>query len=531
MKDNDKFRKKIKDIIHMISANSTFTLLVSKRYILLFLIIFVFGLFLRLRGLNSREIHFDESWVVYSIEQPTLKLMLENIRSTPFFFNLILFFSTKLLPEKEWAYRLIPFIFGVLNMPLIFFLSKKITKSIGVAFFSLLLLVFNEMHIYYSKDLKQYSCDMFFLMLIIFVGEFLLHSKRSFNILLGLLFTIFLIISFLFSYISIFPIIVIFPLLIFKYYKKKDKRAILKVALSYTIFFIALSFFYITIIKQQSEGEGLVQYWQRRGAFPDLSTIKDFLFWFRRNLSSLVIDYPFVEGSRFILILLALPLIRKTRLQKVRAYYYYLGIIICIFVVSFFHKYPFIGNRVTLFSTSILLIIVSMGIYTLYSIVKGRLSIGITSIVLTILFFPYVNQGYEMATIKHVNAWDEGKRYIERQYSQDTIIINYNLTRTLWWYYFHNFGEGDRIYSFSERTDKEIGDTFFGKSEKKLNTYINNTEKTLLIVMREPFSDYKQKLFHKQRKKLLNKLEEDDRLSSKFEKSKTYIYEVSSVEK
>jgi len=471
------------------------------------------GIYIRLINITDREVIFDESWVAFSVRQANVTDMLRTIKTTPLLFNFLVFFVNKIFPEGELSLRIVPFVFGVLGLPLIYHVSKRVTKSQTVGFISMILLAFNSRHVNYSKDLKQYTCDIFFTLLILLLSEFIITSRKKISIRETVIGVLVIVVSCLFSYPTAFLVITVFPILFNKFLS--HKKDLLRLSTSYVIGFLVLGIYYIIFAKDQMGDANLLDFWVLEQAFPPVDTVGNVLIWLSSNLQDFLVSYPFGENMNFIWLLLVIPLLLKLTFPIKRVYYYYLGVLALLLIASFFKKYVFLGNRVTLFTLPFVLIIISVGIGEFIKIAKSKtVGLFLSCSVILLLFSPYFKETARREGVRYYNAWPEARQYIEGNYEAGYVVLNFNLADELWWYHLGDICDGKNCDAEYKRTyDQLIEST-------------NGTRKPYIIVMRQPFEASLSRRFHKQRKMLLIYFQEDWIIQEKFEKSHAYIYKI-----
>lgn len=131
----------------------------DKCYLVLLLIIILLGTIFRISHLDKTALTDDETYCYYLAKQSfpfgILNTIFNHDIHAPLYF-FILHFWMKLFGENDVILRLLSVIFGIINIPVGYFIGKKlISKQLGVliaAFIS-----FNGLLIYYSQEVKFYS--------------------------------------------------------------------------------------------------------------------------------------------------------------------------------------------------------------------------------------------------------------------------------------------------------------------------------------------------------------------------------------
>ncbi len=130
---------------------------ITAHYVALAVILLV-GAFLRLTALNRQSLWFDEADVVIRAQQPLREVMRTFIapgENGPIY-NLMLALWIQVAGISEIAVRLPSAVFGVLALPLIYLLARRIAGSTP-ALIATGLLAMSPYHIWYSQEAKMYT--------------------------------------------------------------------------------------------------------------------------------------------------------------------------------------------------------------------------------------------------------------------------------------------------------------------------------------------------------------------------------------
>ncbi|MCX7766875.1 MAG: glycosyltransferase family 39 protein, partial [Candidatus Sumerlaeia bacterium] len=117
---------------------------------------------LRLSGLAEKSIWFDESFsILFAREQLAQTLHLCKNDVMPPLYFVLLHFWLRLFPARNMEIaifypRLLSAIFGILAIPLIYILGKRLFNP-AVGILSVLLLTFSPFHLHYSQEIRMYS--------------------------------------------------------------------------------------------------------------------------------------------------------------------------------------------------------------------------------------------------------------------------------------------------------------------------------------------------------------------------------------
>jgi len=124
--------------------------------IALFLLILI-ATAIRLYRLNSQDIWGDEAFSI-SLSQQSINVVVAGAADThPPFYPLLLFFWLKLVGSSAFATRALSALIGILSVPLIFVLAKRLTARPRVPWFAALLATISPLMIYYSQETRMYE--------------------------------------------------------------------------------------------------------------------------------------------------------------------------------------------------------------------------------------------------------------------------------------------------------------------------------------------------------------------------------------
>ncbi len=154
----------------------------KRKEILIVLLCLIIGFALRFYTFDKKSLWLDEIYT-YGEARLSLNDQLKFFEEKPYYLHPPLFFvlthflypTTK--PERDL--RLIPLIFGILSIPMIYFLSRLFSRRIALP--CTLSLSFMAYHISLSQEGRSYSMLMFFGMAgLYFLMKHLLTTKRRY---------------------------------------------------------------------------------------------------------------------------------------------------------------------------------------------------------------------------------------------------------------------------------------------------------------------------------------------------------------
>lgn len=177
-------------------------------YYIILSLIFIFGFLLRLKWLIANPSFWDDecslAWNVIHKNYGDFFSVLNFTQVAPPFFMIYSKFLTKLFGVSDLVLRLAPFTFGILSIVLFYLVTVKIFQNKITILASNFLFTINQTLVNYSSEFKQYSCDVFFTLLCLYLFINLLTKKHTLKtyIIYSLIFAV----SIWFSFVSVFAI-------------------------------------------------------------------------------------------------------------------------------------------------------------------------------------------------------------------------------------------------------------------------------------------------------------------------------------
>ncbi len=426
-------------------------------------IVFIYGITVRLLALlDARPLWRDEAPVALSVIQNSIFSLPGNIlnaQKAPLLFWIETKFSQMLFGDSEIALRLIPFICALLSVFVFYIFSKKYLRNKYSIIIANLLFAVNLRLIYFSEDLKPYSCDvLFFMLALLFFGKFMKTEYTKKNL------TVFVFVS-LFIMISSFPAcivtgaFIIYKLINFKKDYSNKKMYYASVAIIGISALIYLCTFLYPMYK--TEMEEISEFWEP--GFINLGNIHEVII----NLFNYII-YPFdYQILLFILTVTGLLIILKNKTAKTKLLMISL---IGIFLMSVLKIYP-LYQRVALYTVPVIIILMVNPIDKVKYIKNKIIKIPVLCciIISLICFYNLPKHVYAMAADRHFKAWDGRKtlKYIQDRYKPEDKIIVSESSYFEYEYY-------KRYYNFMPENEEVLN---FNKQDKKtFYNYKNNLE-------------------------------------------------------
>ncbi len=345
-------------------------LLIEKHWLIF--LIFIVGIFVRIYDLGQRPLWVDEAWVANLASADNLSTAFFDEKHTPPFFMSLLFASVHIFINNEWFLRIVPVLFSIGGMILIYLLARKWLgeiEAVGV----LVLFTFMPVLFVYSRELKQYSCDIFFALLLLFLMERILDSPRS-----GRLWTILAVtggISIWFSFPAAYVLSAVGGVLLWHVvYENRDAKEkhklLLNWVLTLSVILISLGLLYHFVISLQISGlskqaftKSYDTFWE--SAFPDVSGIAAFVKWFTLAVWSFF-DYFWNDFAPLVFPISLVGIWYLYSSGRARVLLYWGIIFASLLAASFMVVFPFAGFRVNLFTAPIFIILFISGLKALW---------------------------------------------------------------------------------------------------------------------------------------------------------------------
>lgn len=385
------------------------------------LMLTVLAAFARFHNLGAYNLWFDEAWVANSIAMPTIQEMIffEHPQTTPVLFLIIERFITHFLGHGEAALRLLPAIAGILSVPLIFALTRKLTGCVATALLTASLLAFHPSLIHYSQELKPYMSDVFFALLLALLTERVITRHwewSSFLLLAGAT-----AISFFFSHTTPFVVSAIVCRFLWDIHnRRRAHHQILRQVcdlLNYVLLAaLALAINYFFFI-QKFIGPWMYEYWAQY--FFSLSHPRGALsFLFKKTYDYFTALFPvswFPDLIDTTFVALALFFAGSVLLfwkKHYRVLIYTFIPVLAVITASALHKYPYGDLRTSLFLTPFFFIVISFALSQIITILTRRRRVAATVLLsLLVGYFPYL--AFAENNLKHGKSSDLMKPIVE----------------------------------------------------------------------------------------------------------------------
>ena len=287
--------------------------------LILFLFFLALGSFFRVYGLGERNLWTDEAWVALAATQATPAAVLQEGKSTPPLYSLTVWGMVQVLGKSEAVLRLTSCLLGLGTLLLFWPLAQALLPPWRALTAFALASVSNRL-VYFSKELKQYSADIFFAVLVFWLVERQLRRQGRGG---WLLLTVLLAIGLGYSH----PLVFILPVagLVLWWELPQARREVYFSFGSIGLIFLG---YYSFFFRGQVDPELLI-YWQ--ADFPDLTCGTDFLCWLGGAWSRFGRYFFNDWGAPLGLIFLVAGLVYFFRSSKPRVIWYFFGPILACF--------------------------------------------------------------------------------------------------------------------------------------------------------------------------------------------------------
>lgn len=383
--------------------------------------IIALGILLRVREyLGNRSLWLDEANLALNlINKSFLQLTgpLDPEQYAPIGFLWFEKLAVMSMGSGEYALRFFPLIVSCLSLPLFYkvasyFLDKKSTLL------ALFLFSISDVVIYYSSEIKQYSFDVFILLILYFFILKLAHEKNlhlKSVILLSLIGSI----SIWFSHPAIFILAGIATVFIGSTYQKGHIRKLLKFLFISSIWFISFATSYLMSLKSISTTKELNQFWN--WAFAPLPKSVSDLSWYKDTLMIFLNDFVAVLFPWIVILFSLLGLYFYFRNSKLKLGLLVLPVVF-VTIASILHLYPLV-ERFTLFLVPIFLILFVAGVK--WSV--GRYGFLIPVLVAGLIFSrSLLSDGHHLFTSRVVEDIKPVLQYYsERRQPYDILYLHY----------------------------------------------------------------------------------------------------------
>ncbi len=336
----------------------------------------------------NRSLWLDEAMLTMNLISKSFTELLSPLdrnQVAPIAFLYIEKLMITLFGDSEFVLRLFPFFCYLLSVPLMYRLTFKITKSENITLLSTVFFTLNYMIFGYSSEVKQYSSDLLFTLLIVYYSLLLIENT---NIKSLIWYSIIGIVAVWFSNISI---IILFTCGLYTIYYIALKNRNNKIIIPIVFWFLSFAIYYLFFIKGHPSAEIMKEYWA--DCFMPLNPFTAEFYKFIYSTSRVFYFYNMAYGAIwFIPLIVSIFYVIMALIKKQYNVLYILCSALTVhLLISAFKLYPFNG-RLVLYLLPFTIIMYSSGIFLLYEIIKEKfVKFPIIAVLVPalLMYFPY----------------------------------------------------------------------------------------------------------------------------------------------
>ena len=339
-------------------------MLKNKKEFMLIGFLLIIGAILRYPALNPPALWNDDAWVGLISKAYDIKSFILISSHSPILFSLMQFFTSKIIFDKEISMQILPFIFSLIQITIFYLLTKELTKSKSTAFLAAFLLTVSPSMIDYSVRAKQFTFDSFAAVSVVYF--YIKYIKNNYNIKRYISFLLLSFLLFLGSYISAVISFILIHIFIFNLIKINKN----KMYLFATLIFDFLFFLYYLFFVKNHINAIMQDFW--KDYYIDFNKGFTGSFFEITNKLATFIAQPFIKitavssshliFSACILVLIILGL-KYLKNQYKDLFIFYILFFISAFSLAVLHKYPIASARSDIYSYTLIITIVALGIY------------------------------------------------------------------------------------------------------------------------------------------------------------------------
>jgi hypothetical protein len=385
----------------------------------------------------------DEAFITLNIVNRSfneLLLPLEYNQGAPIGFLFIEKLLVNSLGNSEYVLRLYPFLCGILSIFIFYKITKSLISSKSVLI-AVLLFSISPFLIYYSSEVKQFSSDVFFTLLL--YALFIYVESDRLTIWRLLLFGIIGASAIWFSHAAVFILAGIGLSLFLSYLVRKDWVLSIRLSIVFLMWILSFSVLYFLSLNELGKNSDLLNSWAKN--FPPFPPIRIYQFkWYIDKFFEVFRNPVGLRPSgiaAFLCIIGSISIFNKKRIA-------FLSLILptaFLLLASILHKYPLSG-RLLLFMVPVLIILIAEGAEYIRVEFDERHSV-IWLTCMAILFFYPIYDAYK--DFKKPLRREEIKlvmEYAKQRWQPGDILYVYYGAHPAFKYYSEKYGFGESSY-------------------------------------------------------------------------------------
>lgn len=352
-----------------------------------------FGIVLRLRQFFfNRSLWLDEAALslnIMSRSYTRLAQPLDYNQGAPIGFLFVEKSITSIFGPSEFTLRLFPLLCSIISLIIFLELAKYVLNSFSIPL-SIFLLAVSKNLIYYSSEVKQYSIDVFVVLVLLFFACEITTKGLTWGRLI--FFSFFGSMVIWFSHPALFVLAGTGSYFLISSIQKRRWEKIPWVLIMGMSWLLSFGIIYFLSLRSLETNEVLTNFWKNYFApFPP-KNLEDIL-WYINTLKQIfkeTLGFPLPKLAIYLSFIGLIALLIK----KHKIFWLILSPLPFLILASAANRYPIYG-RLILFSIPILIILITKGIEIFYRIIP-RYSYIPTLLLVGMMLYPQINNAIEI---------------------------------------------------------------------------------------------------------------------------------------
>jgi len=339
---------------------------------ILYICILIGLYFVMYQSFYNMNIWNDESALAVNIINRTFNELLQPLwhsQVAPIAYLYMEKFLTIISGKDEHTLRFFALFSYIISIPMTYLVAHKLTNNKTLSLFAATLFSINITFVWYANQVKQYSSDVLFTLIIIYLTLTLSFEKVRSVLIYGVVGAI----AIWFSN----PSIIILAtsglyLLIVEVYKKRNY----KILYSFILLTVSFIVYYMLFIYNHPAAPFMKEYW-KHFFFPIWSSWDDMAQFLNANLDGVLYSVVRIKNYIIIIWILFLFFIIYTLARKnYKVVYFIFMPLVLHLILSGYQLYPF-NTRLVLYILSLLVIFYAYSLYSLYEFLSKIIKIPI----------------------------------------------------------------------------------------------------------------------------------------------------------
>ena len=345
-----------------------------------------------------------------------LLLPLDRLQSAPIGFLYLEKLALNCFGKGAFSLRILPYLCYLISIPAFYKLALLVSKNKSIAIFSCALLCLNLTVLHYSNDVKQYSFDLLFGIVIFLSGIKHLQELRKQT---AYSFAFVSTVGVFFSNVAVVSILII-NLLLFLKLIKKDKKLVLNAGwplVCNTTFFLI---YYFLFIYGHPHEDRMMRYWLRVNAFlpHDLSSTAFYIALGDKLSTNLDWVITIFKSHVFKVGVIVVGLTIGA-LKNLKVLLFVLPLIVHL-TLTYLGMYPF-DKRLVLYLAPFTIFLFSYGLVNIIQLFEQK--IGLSFIIVLVIPLVFLCAAlYDKIPMRKLEDIKQSMRFIDKK-SKDTIQI------------------------------------------------------------------------------------------------------------